>query len=131
MSTRARILLIDDNADFRETLTVRLQADGYQIRAVATGEDGIAAIANEPYDLVLLDMLMPHKDGIATYEDLRANPRTRRLPIIMLTGVAVEGHWEPMPQETDNRAFVMGKPYDLALLVARIDQVLAQAKGAT
>ncbi len=129
MAAAKRLLLIDDNADFREALGTRLTATGFDVTSVASGQAGLSAIAAHPYDLVLLDMLMPEKDGVTTYQELRANPSTRRVPVILLTGVAVEGHWEPMPYETDGQAFIMGKPYDLSVLLARIEQVLLGTGG--
>lgn len=119
-----RVLLIDDNQDFRDAVTTRLTAEGFEVRAARSGREGLATIAAQPCDLVLLDMLMPEQDGIATYQQLRANPATRQIPVILLTAVAVEGYWDVLPYETDGPAFLLGKPYDYHLLVARIHQVL-------
>ena len=124
-----KILLIDDNQDFRDTLGTRLRQEGYEVTAVASGQDGLKALVGQSFDLVLLDMLMPEQDGIETYQAMRAAEPTRKVPVILMTGMAVEGHWEPLPYETDGAAFVMGKPYDLSLLVARITQLLTQASG--
>ncbi|MBI4343429.1 MAG: response regulator [Candidatus Omnitrophica bacterium] len=124
-----RILLIDDNQDFRDVLSARLQREGYTVTAVASGQEGLKTLVGQAFDLVLLDMLMPEQDGIETYQAMRAADATRKVPVILMTGMAVEGHWEPLPYETDGAAFVMGKPYDLSLLVARITQLLTQASG--
>ena len=125
-----RILLIDDNQDFRDVLGARLKKEGYEVTAVASGQEGLKTMVAQPFDLVLLDMLMPDQDGIETYQAIRAVEATRKVPVILMTGMAVEGHWEPLPYETDGAAFVMGKPYDLSLLVARITQLLTRAGGA-
>ncbi len=124
MNAARRILLIDDNASLREVLTTRLHAHGFEVVAVSSGQAGLEAAARDPFDLVLLDMLMPGKDGVTTFQELRANSKTRCMPVILMTAVAVEGHWEPMPYETDGPAFVMGKPYDYGELIERITQVL-------
>ncbi|GEM_PF-2536039 len=129
MEQHRKILVIDDNRDFREALRIRLANEGFDVHAVGSGQEGLAALTNARFDLVLLDMLMPEKDGIATYQEVRANPHTRALPIILLTGIAVENHWEPLAYETDGPAFVMGKPYDHAVLVKRIAEVLSHANG--
>jgi DNA-binding response OmpR family regulator len=129
MAQPQNILLIDDNEDFRKALGARLAAEGFEVREASSGRAGLEAAAQQPYDLILLDMLMPEKDGVTTYQELRAEPATRRIPIILLTGAAVEGHWEPMPYETDGLAFIMGKPYDVKILLARIRQVLTQVQG--
>ena len=129
MAKRQRILLIDDSEDFRTTVATRLNAEGFETTALATGSEGLALTAHQTFDLILIDMLMPGKDGVTTYQELRENPKTREVPIILLTGVAVEGHWEPLGYESDTRAFVMGKPYDHSTLLARITQVLSEASG--
>ena len=123
------ILLIDDNQDFLDTLSARLRQEGYEVTAMASGQEGLKALVGQAFDLVLLDMLMPEQDGIETYQAMRAAEPTRKIPVILMTGMAVEGHWEPLPYETDGAAFVMGKPYDLSILVARIAQLLTQAGG--
>ena len=127
MPRRPRLLLIDDEADFRETIRARLIADGFEVLTAASGPEGIEALSRQTADLILLDMLMPGQGGIATYQEIRAVPSLRQIPIILLTGVAPQGHWERMPFETDELAYIMGKPYELAVLLDRITHVLAEA----
>ena len=126
---KRRILLIDDSEDFCETVSTRLRSEGFDVTAVNSGQAGLDAVAAEPFDLILLDMLMPEKDGVTTYQELRANPQTAQVPVILLTGVAVEGHWEPMQYEEDRLAFVLGKPHDYRTLLARINQMLTQPRS--
>lgn len=126
MNIPRRILMIDDSEDFRTTVSTRLTTEGFQVTAVGSGAEGLHATAHQTFDLILLDMVMPEKDGVATYRELRAQPKTREVPLILLTGVAVEGHWEPLQQEADSLAFVMGKPSDHTILLARIHQLLPQ-----
>ncbi len=130
MGEMRRILLIDDNADFRGVLGTRLRKDGFSVELSASGDDGLKALAKHSFDLILLDMLMPERDGIETYQALRANPTTKQTHVILLTGMAVEGHWEALPYESDGACFVMGKPYDLGVLIARINELLTKAGGA-
>ncbi len=120
----ARILFIDDNPVLRLTLSARLTAAGYEVVSAGSGQEGLELATQKPFDLVLLDMLMPQQDGIATYHAFRANAPTQSLPVILFTAMAVEGHWEALPDEHGAPCFVMGKPYDLSLLLARISQVL-------
>ena len=129
MTPRPHLLLIDDSRDFREGLRLRLTNEGFDVSAVGSGREGLDLARQGAFDLVLLDMLMPEQDGIATYQELRANPYTRHLPLILLTGIAREDHWEPIPYDTDGPAFIMGKPYDHTDVIARINQVLNQGNG--
>ena len=128
MTSPARILLIDDNQNFREAFERRLRAEGFEVTPVDSGQEGLHRTAVQSFDLILLDMLMPGKDGITTYQELRANPQTRQTPIILLTCAAIEGHWEPMPYDTDGPSFILGKPYDHQILVERINEVLAKPR---
>ena len=124
-----RILIIDDSDDLREGLAIRLKAEGYEVGSFGTGEGGLKAMAEQPFDLVLLDMVMPGKDGIETYQALRAAPATCHTPVILMTAMAVENHWEALPYDTDGPCYVTGKPSDMAMLVARITQLLAEVRG--
>jgi len=86
--TNARILVVDDNDDNRYTLTERLKREGYTNLAIAA--DGAAALdllAAEPFDLVLLDVMMPVLDGIETLARLKADERLRHVPVIMISAV--------------------------------------------
>jgi adenylate cyclase len=86
--TNARILVVDDNDDNRYTLTERLKREGYGNLAIAA--DGAAALdllAAEPFDLVLLDVMMPVLDGIETLARLKADERLRHIPVIMISAV--------------------------------------------
>ena len=121
---KPRILFVDDNADLREVLVARLTAAGYEVVSAGSGQEGLELATQTAFDLVLLDMLMPQQDGIATYHAFRANAPTQTVPVILFTAMAVEGHWEALPDEQGAPCFVMGKPYDLSLLLARISQVL-------
>lgn len=124
-----RILIIDDSDDLREGLAIRLKAEGFDVGSFSTGDAGLKAMAEKPFDLVLLDMVMPDKDGIETYQTLRATPATRNTPVILMTAMAMENHWEALPYDTDGPCFVTGKPSDMGTLVARLTQLLAEARG--
>ena len=126
---RPRVLLIDDAEDYREALRVRLTATGFAVTTAGSAQHGLVAAANQTFDLILLDMLMPGKGGIVTLQELRAQPGTQHTPVILLTGVAAEGHWESLPHGTDPNAFVMGKALDYTVLVRRMREVLSKPTG--
>jgi two-component system phosphate regulon response regulator PhoB len=122
--SRARILFIDDNPDLRLTLAARLRAAGYDVKDAESGAEGLGLTQESDFDLVLLDMLMPQQDGLATYQTLRAQESTRTVPVILFTAMAVEGHWEELADESGGPCYVMGKPYESSELLSRIAQVL-------
>ena len=86
---RPEVLVVDDNADLRLYLT-RLLEDEYAVRTATDGEDALAQIAERPPDLVLTDVMMPGVDGFELLARLREDPRTQRLPVIMLSARAGE-----------------------------------------
>ncbi|HET7400564.1 MAG TPA: ATP-binding protein, partial [Usitatibacter sp.] len=93
---RPRIVLADDNADMR-AYVARLLRDRYDVEAVADGEEALAAVRERGAELLLTDVMMPRLDGIGLSRRLRADARTRNLPIIMLSARAgeesrIEGH---------------------------------------
>jgi DNA-binding NtrC family response regulator len=88
------ILIVDDERDFVEILTMRLTDEGHRVRAAFDGDEGLAALAEAPSDVVILDIRMPKMDGITALKEIK-----RLYPIvevILLTGhgavdTAVEG----------------------------------------
>jgi PAS domain S-box-containing protein len=86
---RARILLADDNADMRDYVR-RLLASRYEVDVAADGEAALAAIAHRKPDLLLADVMMPRLDGLGLLARLRADPRTKTLPIILVSARAGE-----------------------------------------
>ena len=87
-STRPRpttILVVDDMPDNRQMLAAMLEQEGYRTLTAAGGMEAMDSIANDPPDLVLLDVSMPDMDGYAVTSLLKADPRTSAIPIIMVT----------------------------------------------
>ena len=79
------VVLVDDAADVRMLLQVLLELDGFAVTATADGPAGLAAVRAERPDVVLLDVQLPGMDGTEVLRQLRADPATNTLPIIMLT----------------------------------------------
>jgi diguanylate cyclase (GGDEF)-like protein len=80
-----RILVAEDDASLREALALQLQVAGFEVTAAADGVETLAMAFRDPPDLVLLDVMMPRKDGYEVCAELRGSFRTRHIPIIMLT----------------------------------------------
>jgi len=83
-----RALVIDDEADTREIVAAFLEPVGYQIRTAEGGEPGLLLAAAESPDLVIVDLSMPEMNGYDVCRALRHNPRTRHIPVIVLTASA-------------------------------------------
>ena len=83
----ARLLAVDDDEMNRDMLVRRLQKLGYQVGEAATGREALQKLKDGNFDLVLLDILMPDLDGFQTLEFMKADPRLRHIPAIMLTAL--------------------------------------------
>ena len=81
----ASILVADDEPNIVLSLEFLLKQAGFRVRTVADGEAALAAIAQEPPNLVLLDVMIPGRDGYAVCQEIRSNPAWRDVRIIMLT----------------------------------------------
>jgi len=84
---RGRVLAVDDSSVIREILIASLEAAGYSVEAVATGQAALAAASRETFDAVILDVDMPGIDGLAVGRALRGDPRTRQSMIAMHTSL--------------------------------------------
>jgi len=80
-----KILVVDDEPNIVISLEFLMKQAGFEVRAVEDGEAALAAIAQDPPDLVLLDVMMPKKDGYEVCQTVRANPDWKAVKIIMLT----------------------------------------------
>lgn len=85
-----KILLVEDDDALANTYTMRLQAEGFDIRRVANGEEALAAAREYHPDLVVLDAMMPKVSGFDVLDILRNTPETGSLKIIMLTALSQE-----------------------------------------
>ncbi len=86
-SNTERILIIDDDPQTIRLLTQLLNANGtYRVFSAESGEEGIALVARRRPDLVILDLRMPEKDGFAVLDELRSNPETANIPVMIVTG---------------------------------------------
>jgi CheY-like chemotaxis protein len=122
--TGTRILLIDSHKASRQPLSARLAAEGFAVTAVASGEEGLQEAVKHRVDLVLLDMALPERSGVQTYQELRASRATRSLPVILLAPDVAEDRWDTLPYEAEGRTFLMGRAKDPTLLLARVSQLL-------
>ena len=114
----ARILLADDNADMREYVR-RLLATNYNVEAVADGEAALHIARTQNIDLVLSDVMMPKLDGFGLLKALRAEERTRTIPVILLSARAgEESRVEGMGAGADD---YLVKPFSARELLARVE----------
>jgi two-component system, OmpR family, alkaline phosphatase synthesis response regulator PhoP len=117
-----RVLVVEDEPENRLLLQVILSTEGYQVTEAEDGRAALDAVQRERPDIILLDVMMPGMNGYAVLEQLRADPATASLPVIMLTALASGGNMQ--------RAVEMGaqgyitKPFEPADLVQAIEATL-------
>ncbi|MFA6600863.1 MAG: response regulator [Candidatus Omnitrophota bacterium] len=115
-----KIMVVDDEPDFVEILSVHLKKAGYDIVPFTNGEEALVRIPEERPDLILLDIKMPKMDGYTFVRHLKKNPATAAIPLIVLTS------YEPMKDmflvEGVEDYFV--KSFDTKPLLAMVDKLL-------
>ncbi len=115
------ILVVDDDADIRLLLRLELTAEGHQIAEAADGERALAALAAQPFDLVLLDMMMPVLDGWGVLDAL--DPASAP-PVVVITALASEGDRHIAEILEKGAVDVIAKPFDPGWLVQLVEAVL-------
>ncbi len=120
------IVVIEDEKNIVRVLTYNLEREGYQVRVATDGAVALETIRRQLPDLVLLDLMLPTLDGLEVCRQLRADPRTAQVPIIMLTAKT---------QEADRIVGLelgaddyLPKPFSPRELVARVKAVLRRAQ---
>jgi len=120
-----RVLVVDDDPDIRALASVALTQDGHVVSEASSGAEALASIDAQPFDLLVLDLLMPGQGGLEVLKILRARPVTAALPVVVLTA---------MDDEANTRAgFESGatdyvtKPFTIPQLAARVRACLARS----
>ena len=123
-----RILIIEDEEPLTLLIRYNLEAEGYEVDAVARGDEADLRLREEAPDLVLLDWMLPGLSGIELCRRIRARRETERLPIIMLTARGEEGD-RVRGLATGADDYIV-KPFSVPELLARIRALLRRAKPA-
>ena len=120
------LLLVDDDPSNRELLRRRVKRMGYSARAVSSGEEALALLETDRFDLVLLDYMMPGLTGLETLQRMKASSRLRTIPVIMLSASDdIEMMVDCILQGAEDYIF---KPFNPILLQARISACLEKVR---
>lgn len=120
------VLIVDDEPDIREVIRFALEGAGFRVFEAGHAEEARRLLAGEATDLLLLDWMLPGRSGLELAQQLKQSPRTRGLPIIM---VSARGEEEDRIRGLDTGADdYIAKPFSPRELVARVNAVLRRAK---
>jgi CheY-like chemotaxis protein len=122
---RQRLLIADDNRAITEVLKLNFDLLGYEVRVAADGEEAETLFRRLPPDLVILDVMMPKKNGYQVCQALKADPELAKIPIILLTAknLKEDVYWG---YDCGADAYVT-KPYDPRQLELLVDQLIREA----
>ena len=121
------VLVIDDDPVILELLRVNFEIEGFDVICATDGEDGLRrALADRP-DVVISDIMMPRRDGLQLLTELKADPATENLPVILLSAKAQKSEVQHgIDMGADD---YITKPFDPLELIDRLNAVMARPRG--
>ena len=125
----AKILVIDDDPDLVESVTMMLESKGYEVDQAYGGVEGLEKAKAENPDAIILDIMMPDKDGFEVCKALKNDPQYQTIPILLLTAVVSKfstTKWTPrMALESEAEDWV-DKPVEAEEIVRRVEVLLSK-----
>ena len=122
-----KILVVDDEPDVVEMIKTALESAAYQVVTAFNGQEGIEKAQKEKPDAIVLDIMMPVKDGFATCRELKGDPACKDIPIVILTAVgehfANSRYAKSMGLELEAEDYI-DKPVDPKILLSRVQKLL-------
>ncbi|MGB9698347.1 MAG: response regulator transcription factor [Thermodesulfobacteriota bacterium] len=123
----AKILVVDDEPDMVEMIKAALESANHQVVAAYNGQEGIDKAKKEKPDAIILDIMMPVKDGFVACKEMKEDPLLKHIPILVLTAVsehfAHTRYAKSMGLELDAEDYI-DKPIDPKILLARLEKLL-------
>lgn len=117
------VLVVDDDESVRQVTRMALELlSHWNVVEAAGGEIAIELARAQPFDVILLDVMMPGLDGLATFDRLLADPLTREIPVVLLTAKATVGPRQPWADHAVRG--VIAKPFAVMRLAAEISEIL-------
>ena len=122
-----RILVVDDDENIRSLERTILEQQGFLVTTAGGGDEALKLLANETFDLLLLDIMMPGRDGFEVCRQIKQDARTRTIPVIFLTA---KGGGEALAEGFESGAVMyINKPFTANKLLTIVNAMLEQAAG--
>lgn len=119
--TATRVFVVDDDPHLLELLSLNLRADGLEVNAFDHGLEVCARAASESPDVIVLDVMLPDRDGLSVLRELKSDPDTRDIPVVLLTAKATDEEvWAGWAAGAD---YYITKPFELDALLRFIDRL--------
>lgn len=131
MRPATKILVIDDDPDLVEALKIILETESYQVVSAFDGKEGLKKVKEENPHLIILDLLLPKKDGDILCRELKGDPRYADIPILVLTAVAEKVDIKVFPKHKISSLPAddyVHKPIQPQDLLDRVKKLLARSK---
>ncbi|MEW6439752.1 MAG: response regulator [bacterium] len=128
MAGKKRILVVDDEPDFVAIVKKYLEKEGFQVEVAYDGVEGLKKVQESPPDAIVLDVMMPEKDGYAVCQELKNSDKYKNIPIVLLTAVSSHvsstrySHYDGMSTEADD---YLPKPASAEEIVESVKRLLA------
>jgi len=118
-----KILIVEDEESLLKLESILLTTKGFHVQGVATGTAALKAVAEDPPDLILLDIMLPEMDGFEVCRQIKNSPQTRHIPVILLTA-------KKSPEDMSRGKQVgadhyMTKPFKSSMVIASIERLLS------
>jgi CheY-like chemotaxis protein len=128
MVARASILIVEDHPTMREAMRLVLEHEGFEIKVAADGQSALAMARSQPPDLMFLDMNLPGASGAEILQQLKADPQTAPIRVIVITAVGEEGRGFALSLGADE---YFTKPFSPLALLRTVERVLEDDEGPT
>ncbi len=122
-----KIFIIEDELDFLSTLRERLEFEGFVVATAVDGEEALKKIPQEKPDLILLDIMLPEMNGYQVCRELKSNPETKTIPVVVVTAKSQESDkfWAKETGADD----YLTKPFEMEELLQKIQDNLRKDNG--
>lgn len=121
------VLVVDDEPDARELLATCLEARGCEVKTAADGEEALDVLRGDgDVGLVITDIMMPRLDGLALCDQMRAEPRLRSIPVVLVSALFGRGQHDVAQHPVVG---ALGKPIDLDALLAMVGEAIGAARA--
>lgn len=121
-----KIFIVEDELDFLSTLRERLEFEGFVVATAVDGEESLRKIPEEKPDLILLDIMLPEMNGYQVCRELKSNPETKTIPVVVVTAKSQESDkfWAKETGADD----YLTKPFEMEELLQKIQDNLQEDK---